>query len=101
MSGGKSPSDGGFDCSGLVYYAFSCLGYNVGGSSSTQRSWFQSNATWITSTSDLQYGDVCFFPGHVAFYVGSGTCYGARISGKGAGYTSMSYFGTFYGAGRL
>ena len=100
--GGDSPSDGGFDCSGLVYYAYKqAYGISLPRTASAQMNYIKNNGTWTTNINELQYGDLVFFPGHVAFYVGNGNCYGARRPGVGASTTKMSYFGTFYGGGHL
>ena len=101
VSGGESMAEGGFDCSGLVYYAYRQVGITLPRSSSAQREYFRTHGRWTTSKSQLQYGDVVFFPGHVAFYVGNNQCYGARRPGVGASTTSMDYFGTFLGGGQL
>ena len=101
VSGGESMAEGGFDCSGLVYYAYRQVGITLPRSSSSQREYFRNNGRWTTDRSQLQYGDVVFFPGHVAFYVGNGQVYGARRPGVGASTTSMGYFGTFLGGGQL
>ena len=98
--GGASPEEG-FDCSGLVMYAYAQLGYSLPHSSSMQLSYIQSHGRFTTDKSQLQYGDLVFFPGHVAFYVGNGNVYGARRPGVGASTCSMSYFGTFLGGGNL
>lgn len=99
--GGKSPSAGGFDCSGLVYFAYKQCGIYIPGDSYSQMSYIKSNGFFTTDVNQLSYGDLIFFPGHVGFYVGNGQIYGARRPGKGASTTSMSYFGTFLGGGHL
>lgn len=101
VSGGESMAEGGFDCSGLVYYAYRQIGITLPRTSDSQMAYFKSHGRWTTSVSQLQYGDVVFFPGHVAFYVGNGQIFGARRPGVGASTTSMSYFGTFLGGGQL
>ena len=63
--------------------------------------YIQNHGRFTTDKSQLQYGDLVFFPGHVAFYVGNGNIYGARRPGVGASTCSMSYFGTFLGGGNL
>lgn len=98
--GGASPEEG-FDCSGLVMYAYAQLGYSLPHSSSMQMTYIQNHGRFTTDKSQLQYGDLVFFPGHVAFYVGNGNIYGARRPGVGASTCSMSYFGTFLGGGNL
>ena len=75
VSGGESPSEGGFDCSGLTYYAWKQAGVTLPRSSSAQYSWAQK----ITKA-DLQPGDLVFYSAsgstgsisHVALYAGDG-----------------------------
>lgn len=98
--GGASPSTG-FDCSGLTMYAYSQIGISLPHSSGAQMSVLQSRGRFTTNINELQYGDLVFFPGHVAFYVGGGMCFGARRPGVPAGTTSMSYFGAFLGGGNF
>ena len=100
--GGASPSAGGFDCSGLVQYAYKkAYGITLPHSASAQASYIKANGFWTTDVSKLSYGDLVFFSGHVAFYVGNGQCYGARRPGVGASTTAMKYFPGFYGGGHL
>ena len=70
--GGKSPSDGGFDCSGFVYYVLNQAGIRTG---------YKDTSAWATTTSfttvedmkDVKPGDVLVFSsGHVAIYIGDG-----------------------------
>lgn len=99
--GGKSPADGGFDCSGLVYFSYKQCGITLPGTSDGQMSYIKSNGFFTTDVNQLSYGDLVFFPGHVGFYVGNGQIYGARKPGTGASTTLMKYFGTFLGGGHL
>lgn len=97
----NDPSYGAMDCSGLVQYCYKQLGYSIPRTTSGQMSYFQKYAPhWTTSKSELRVGDVCFFPGHVAFYEGGGSVFGARKPGVGASSTGLQYF-TFLGAGQL
>lgn len=64
----------GFDSSGLVYYIFEELGYNMPRSLNDQ---YTMNKTKITKTSSLVAGDVLFFgskndPDYTGIYIGSG-----------------------------
>ena len=70
--GGKSPSDGGFDCSGFVYYVLNRAGIKTG---------YRDTSAWATTSSfttvedmeDVEPGDVLVFSsGHVAIYIGDG-----------------------------
>lgn len=97
--GGASPS--GFDCSGLVMYCYAQLGYSLPHSASGQMAYVQRNGHFTTDPSQFQYGDLVFFPGHVAFYVGNGQVFGARREGVPASTTSMYYFGAILGGGNL
>lgn len=99
--GGSSPSQGGFDCSGLVYFAFKQCGVTLPRTDSAQREYIKSHGFFTTDVNQLSYGDLVFFPGHVGFYVGNGQVYGARRPGVGASTTSLYAFGTFYGGGHL
>ena len=98
--GGADPSVG-FDCSGLVMYAYGQLGISLPHSAGAQMSIVQSRGRWTTDPSQLQYGDLVFFPGHVAFYVGNGYAFGARRPGVPASSCQMKYLGTFLGGGQL
>lgn len=99
--GGDSPEEG-FDCSGLVYYVYSRLGYSLPHGSNSQLAYFKEHASrFVTDEADLEYGDVVFFPGHVAFYVGDGICFGARRPGVPASDCPMYAFGEFLGGGQL
>lgn len=102
VSGGESLAEGGFDCSGLVYYAYQQIGITLPRTSGGQYTYFRNNAgRFTTSVSQLQYGDVVFFPGHVAFYVGNGQVFGATRPGQVAGYGNIGWYGTFLGGGQL
>lgn len=70
--GGSSPSQG-FDCSGLIDYAFKQAGFNYGRTSAAR---YYTLGTKVTTP---QYGDLVFFEGtyksgisHVGFYIGDG-----------------------------
>lgn len=70
--GGKSPSEG-FDCSGLISYAFAKLGINLEGNAEHQY-----NKTVPVSPEDAKPGDLVFWvtyrkaPSHVGMYLGNG-----------------------------
>lgn len=102
--GGSSPS--GFDCSGLVYYICTNLGYNVSRTAAAQ----VGNGISVTDA-DLEPGDLVFFAnggggsvGHVGIYIGDGQFVHA-CSGTGRvmiSNLSESYYASYYcGATRL
>lgn len=85
--GGASPR--GFDCSGLVYYAYGQTGMRVPRSTEAQYA-----ATLQVRTGEAVPGDVLFFriegkPSHVGIYVGDGRFVHAPSSGKQVGYASL------------
>ncbi len=98
--GGASPSEG-FDCSGLTMYAYAQIGISLPHGSNSQLSLLQRTGRFTTNINELQYGDLVFFPGHVAFYTGNGNCFGARRPGVPASETKMAYFGAFLGGGNF
>jgi cell wall-associated NlpC family hydrolase len=96
--GGGSP--GGFDCSGLVSYAYGRMGISLPHSS---------YALWSTGTpvsqDQLQPGDLVFFEGlgHVGIYVGGGSFIHAPHSGDVVKISSMGgfYSSNYVGARRI
>jgi len=76
--GGSSPA-GGFDCSGLVYWAYGRLGISVPHSSYALYGLGRN-----VSRSRLKAGDVLFFSGlgHVGLYIGRGRMVHAPQSGR-------------------
>lgn len=106
VSGGDSPADGGFDCSGLTSYAWKQVGVTLPRSSSAQ--W-----AWVTKIkkADLEPGDLVFYsasgPGgsvtHVALYAGDGKIVHARKPGISLREDSLATFwtGNLVGYGRV
>ncbi len=101
--GGTSPR--GFDCSGLVYYAYNKVG--IDSPRSTAELYRQSKRIRI---SHLQPGDLIFFKisgnriSHVGIYAGDSRFIHAPSSGKSVTYASLknSYWrARIAGAGRL
>ena len=82
-------------------YSYAQIGISIPRTDSAQLAALQRRGRFTTNINELQYGDLVFFPGHVAFYVGNGNCYGARRPGVGASTTKMAYFGTFLGGGNF
>ena len=104
--GEESPSRG-FDCSGLVYYTLTSLGYtNVERRASMQ---YKYNGTWV-SKDELLPGDLVFFSSdgegvtHVGIYIGNGNFVHASTSTTGVIISSLDssyYTRVYYGAKRV
>jgi cell wall-associated NlpC family hydrolase len=96
--GGASP--GGFDCSGLVMYAFGQIGVSLPHNAAAQYGY----GTPV-SRGALQPGDLVFFDGlgHVGIYVGGGSFIHAPHTGDVVKISSMTgwYAATYVGARRL
>ena len=94
--GGSSP--GGFDCSGLVAYAYAQLGVSLPHNAAAMYSY----GTPVSS-SDLQAGDLVFFSGlgHMGIYIGGGQFIHARHTGDVVKISNMSDHGSYVGARRL
>ena len=101
--GGTSPD--GFDCSGLVYYVLSGMGYPAHRTAKDQ--YLMGSAV---KKSDLRPGDLVFFSNtytsgisHVGIYAGGGRFLHAPKEGKTVSYSSLSgYWASHYhGARRL
>lgn len=103
--GGSSPS--GFDCSGLMQYAFAQNGITIPRRSQEQFN-FTANSR-ITNMDDLQSGDLVFFkstgtasaPGHVGIYVGNGQYIHAPRTGDVVKVSNLSDRSDFVGGGRV
>jgi cell wall-associated NlpC family hydrolase len=87
--GGVSP-ESGFDCSGLVYWAFGRLGIDVPHSSYTLYGYGRR-----ISRAAMKPGDVLFFSGlgHVGIYVGRGRMVHAPHSGTPVQVIRLSRYG--------
>ena len=94
--GGSTPS--GFDCSGLVSYAFAQVGVSLPHHAASM----YGLGTPVAS-SDLQAGDLVFFSGlgHVGIYIGGGQFIHAPHTGDVVKISSMSSHGGYVGARRL
>jgi peptidoglycan DL-endopeptidase CwlO len=90
--GGESPA-AGFDCSGLVRWAYSRVGVDL-----PHSSYALYDQGRRVATSHLEPGDVLFFDGlgHVGLYVGDGMMVHAPHTGRDVEVVSLD--GTSYGA---
>lgn len=79
-----------FDCSGLVSYVYGQFGINLPHSSGG----IYSQGT-VVSASEAQAGDVIYWPGHVAIYMGDGTMVSAESEGVGVQQVPVRGGGTF------
>lgn len=75
VSGGKSPADGGFDCTGLIYYIYHTqLGHPIALSTLCSKSALAAAGTKITNKADLLPGDIVQYTiYHVGIYIGNNT----------------------------
>jgi len=96
--GGASP--GGFDCSGLVMYAFAQVGVSL-----PHSSYAQYGMGVPVSYDQLQPGDLVFFSGlgHVGIYIGGGQFIHAPHTGDVVKISAMSgwYSSSYVGARRI
>lgn len=81
--GGDSPSEGGFDCSGFVYYVYTSLGIKISRTTYTQIN----DGKKIVDKNKLQLGDLIFnfdtagVPQHVFIYSGNGYVIESKYEG--------------------
>ena len=94
--GGESRAEGGFDCSGLVDYAFTAAGASLPGRPTAADLWRMGRPI---PAAVLQPGDLVFVgtaggaPHHVGIYVGDGTVLSAPHTGARVGYSPLAYGG--------
>ena len=107
--GGSSPS--GFDCSGFTMYVFQQHGFSLPHSATSQ--WLSGAGTKITSTSDLQPGDLVFFCdpsrsmgkacSHAGIYIGGGQFIHSSSSSSGGVIISTltsGYYNQYFVGGK-
>ena len=98
VPGGAAP--GGFDCSGLVSWAYARAGH-PGLPHFTGALW--TSGTRIASQGDLAPGDLVFFNGldHVGMYIGGGQFVEAPHSGDVVKVTQLASRSDYLGAVRI
>jgi cell wall-associated NlpC family hydrolase len=78
-----------FDCSGLTSWCYSQAGRGyIGRTDSSQHS--NASARWPYSSGGAEPGDVLWWPGHVAIYVGGGSYIHAPLPGQSVCYSSWN-----------
>jgi cell wall-associated NlpC family hydrolase len=101
--GGESRAEGGFDCSGLVDYAYAAAGDPLPGRPTAADLWHDSRPE---SAAELLPGDLAFVgtgsgaPHHVGMYVGGGTVVVAPHTGADVRFEPLAA-GGWDGFGRL
>lgn len=72
VSYGESPSEGGFDCSGLTQWVFRHFGVDLPRTTYDQIQWLKDRGRWTTDPNQLKPGDLIAMSGggHVAIFVG-------------------------------
>lgn len=87
--GGSSPSQGGFDCSGLMQWSWSQVGVNI-----SRSTWGQISDGWSVGLGNVAPGDLIFTNGvgHVGMYVGNGQVIEAQSPGTNIMLTPLATF---------
>lgn len=98
----------GFDCSGLVQYAYAQAGVILPRTSETQATFVQSMGGWTTNINQLVPGDLVFFagsdgsianPGHVGIYLGNNQMIQAPQTGENVDIVTITSGYGFAGGG--
>lgn len=80
-----------FDCSGFVMMVYRHFGIEVGYSSSS----ILGNAVKVVSEEEAIPGDVCWWEGHVAIYIGDGKVVHTNTKNPPTNYVHVSEFTTY------
>ena len=102
--GGETPAEGGFDCSGLMWYVYTNLGYELNRVGTPQ---YYYDGDYVQSQEELQPGDMIFFKNtyklgisHVGMYISNGVFVhaanpkaGIKISSLYNNYWASRYVG--------
>ena len=102
--GGETPAEGGFDCSGLMWYVYKNLGYELNRVGTPQ---YYYDGEYVQSQEELQPGDMIFFKNtyklgisHVGMYISNGVFVhaanpkaGIKISSLYNNYWASRYVG--------
>jgi hypothetical protein len=90
--GGESRAEGGFDCSGLIQWAYKQMGINLGRTTYDQIS--EGRAVNPGKPGQFRPGDLIFpHKGHVVMYVGGGKVIAAPHTGTVVQYQPLAKFG--------
>ncbi len=85
LAGGTSLTEGA-DCSGFTWAVYQHFGVNL-----PRSSYAQACVGTEVSYADVQPGDIIYYGGHVAIYVGNGTIVHASTAATGIKYSSALY----------
>lgn len=87
--GGESFAEGGFDCSGLVYWVWKTnFGVNLGGRTAIEIGRHAEQITW----DNLRSGDIIYSPKHIVTYIGNGMIIHAPKPGDHVRVAPLKYF---------
>jgi len=86
--GGRTPA--GIDCSGLAFMAYFLNGVTVYRDSSIERSIEKGFPTRKIALGEAKMGDLLYFPGHIAIYLGDGRFIHSSHSNDGVSVNSLN-----------